>query len=519
MTKLTIDNCKIEVESGSTILDAARKLNIDIPTLCFREGYKPSTSCLACVVKIDNRLVPSCATIAREGMEVESETDEVHQARRAALELLLSDHVGDCIAPCHNICPAQMNIPLMIRQIAAGEFRDAIFTVKEHIALPAILGRICPAPCEKGCRRGAHDNPVSICLLKRYVADVDLASENTYLPLCKPSTGKRVAIVGAGPTGLSAAYYLLQKGYACVLFDEHEKPGGMLQYGVPEAELRRNVLDAEIELIEKLGAEFQMNKTVGEDISLKALQRDYDAILIAVGELKEGDADRLRIQTQRNRIKVDRDTLKTNLKGVFAGGNAIRQGSKMAVRSVADGRTAAVSIDQYLSGLLITGPHKPFIIHIGRLIDGEIQRFIVGGVSESEQVETSGVKEAGFSEEAARAESLRCLHCDCRKADSCKLRDYAEIYNANPNRYKGERRLFEQYVQHPEIIYEPGKCIDCGLCIQIASEASEPLGLTFIGRGFNVRVGVPLNRSIDEGLREVADQCVNACPTGALAFK
>jgi len=518
MAKLTLDNRKVEVEPGSTILDAARKLGIDIPTLCFHEGYRPSTSCLACVVKIDGRLVPSCATVAREEMKVESETDEVRQARRTALELLLSDHVGDCMAPCHNICPAQMNIPLMIRQIAAGKFRDAIVTVKEHIALPAVLGRICSAPCENGCRRGVHDSPVSICLLKRYAADVDVASENPYLPSCQPLNGKKVAIVGAGPTGLSAAYYLLQKGYSCVIFDEHEKLGGMLRYGVPEDKLPRDVLDDEIGIIEKLGAEFQMKTIVGEHISLKALQENHDAILIAVGELKEGDASRLRIQASENRIQVDRDTLKTNLKGIFAGGNAIRQRNKMSVRSVGDGKSAAVSINQHLSDLPVTGPHKPFTVRVGRLVEDEMQKFMLD-VSESEQVNPAGGEESGFSAQEACDEAFRCLHCDCRKEDNCKLRDYADIYEANPNRYKGERRLFEQYFEHPQVIYEPGKCIDCGLCIQITSEASEAFGLTFIGRGFNVRVGVPFSRSIAESLREVADQCVTACPTGALVFK
>jgi len=531
MPKLMIDNRKVEVEPGSTLLEAASKLGIDIPTLCFREGCQPSTSCLVCLVKVKGRLVPSCATIAGESMEVESETDEIHESRRTALELLLSDHVGDCMGPCHSICPAQMNIPLMIRQIAAGEFRDAIITVKEDIALPAVLGRICSAPCEKGCRRGVNDEPVSICLLKRYVADVDLASENPYLPSCKPKNGKRVAIVGAGPTGLAAAYYLLQEGYACVFFDEHEKPGGMLQYGVPEDKLRRDVLDAEISLIEKLGAEFRLKTRVGEEPSLKDLQRDYDAVMIAIGQLKDGDAKKLGIQASASGIRVDKHTLQTNLKGVFAGGGAIRRKSRMAVRSVADGKAAAISIDQYLSGLPITGPHEPFTVHIGKLAEGEIQRFMVD-VSEAERVTPSSGDSLSrhFSDEEAHTEALRCLHCDCRKPNDCKLRDYAEIYEANPNRYKGERRLFEQYVQpvaqrtdeaavHPDVIYEPGKCIDCGLCIQIASDAGEPFGLTFIGRGFGVRVGVPFNRSIAEGLQKVAAKCVEDCPTGALAFK
>jgi ferredoxin len=528
MPKLTIDYKEVEVEPGNMVLHAARKLGIDIPTLCFNEECQPSTSCMVCVVKANNRIVPSCATVAGDGMQIESETDEIHEARRTALELLLSDHLGDCIAPCHRTCPAGMNIPLMIRQIADGKSQDAIATVKRDIALPAVLGRICPAPCENACRRRAYDSPVSICLLKRYAADVDLMSESPYLPSCKPGNGKRVAIVGAGPTSLAAAYYLLQEGYGCVIFDDHEKPGGMLQYAVPEDKLPRKVLDAEIGLIEKLGAEFRMKTRIGEHISVPDLRSDYDAVLIATG----GDDNGLGIQFQVNK------TLQTNLEGVFAGGNATGRKSKMAVRSVADGKTAAASIDQYISGLPVTGPRKPFSVYIGRLAEGEIQRFITG-VSEGQRVSPSGGEEAGLSNQEAHTEAIRCLHCDCRKADNCKLRDYSEVYGANPNRYKGERKLFEQYIQdsrptpnsshsanregeapaEPCVIYEPGKCIKCGLCIQITSNSSEALGLTFIGRGFDVRVGIPFSGAIEEGLRKVAAQCIATCPTGALASK
>lgn len=525
MPNLIIDNREIYVESGCTLLDAVRKLGMDIPTLCFREGCQPSTSCMVCVVKVNNRFVPSCATIAKEGMEVESETNEVHQARRTALELLLSDHVGDCIAPCHSICPAQMNIPKMIRQITEGRLQSAIITVKKDIAMPAVLGRICPAPCEKGCRRGRYDEPVSICLLKRYVADVDLASEEPYLPPCKPQNGKTVAIVGAGPTGLAAAYYLLQKGYACVFFDEHENPGGMLRYAVPEDKLPHDVLSAEIEIIEQLGAEFRMQTTIGEDLSLEALRRDYNAVLIAIGVPNSIE----RTKSGIGKIQVDKKTMQTNLEGVFAGGNVIRRRNKMAVRSVADGKRAAIAIDEYICDERASDfdPEtlpRPFTVHIGKLEEGEIERFM-DDVSENGRVNPLDGGYSGFSDDEAHAESLRCLHCDCRKADNCKLRIYAASYNADPNRYKGERRLFEQQAQKSNqarnsgIIYEPGKCIDCGICIQITSSADEELGLTFIGRGFDVRVGVPFNRTISEGLRQVAEQCVNACPTGALSFR
>lgn len=524
MPNLIIDNREVEFEQGSTILDAARKLGIEIPTLCFRDDCEPSTSCMVCVVSVNGKLVPSCATIARDGMEVESETDEVHEARRTALELLLSDHLGDCMAPCQRTCPAGMDIPLMLRQIASHELRDAIVTVKADIALPAVLGRICPAPCENGCRRGSYDTSVSICLLKRYVADVDLASKSPYLPACAPDNEKRIAIVGAGPTGLAAAYYLLQEGYSCVIFDEHEKPGGMLRYGVTEDRLPHDVLDAEIQIIEKLGAEFQMETKIDEHLSISHLQRDYDAVLIASGNNGlTGD------------IKTNRNTLQTDHEGIFVGGNATGRKSKMAVRSVADGKSAAISISQYLSGLPVTGSKKPFTVTIGKLIDGEIDRFVNEeeprrhGGTEGDEKEPFSIPESGIQylassvQNEADFESIRCLHCDCRQASNCTLRDYSGEYEASPSKYKGERRLFEQITQNPQenkplVIYEPGKCIKCGLCIQIASRAKETFGLTFIGRGFDVRVDVPFNRSIAEGLQKVAAECVEACPTGSLAF-
>ena len=164
MPKLRIDNREVEAESGSTILDAAEKLGIEIPTMCFLKDCKPSTSCMVCVVKVVglDYFVPACGAVAKEGMRVESNSQEVLQARRMALELLLSDHVGDCMGPCQVTCPANMNIPLMIRQISQGRLLDAIATVKKDIALPAVLGRICPAPCERACRRALYDDAVSI---------------------------------------------------------------------------------------------------------------------------------------------------------------------------------------------------------------------------------------------------------------------------------------------------------------------------------------------------------------------
>ncbi|HUW17932.1 MAG TPA: FAD-dependent oxidoreductase [Sedimentisphaerales bacterium] len=518
MPRLTIDNRQVEVDDGATILDAGRKLGIEIPTMCFLEGCRPSTSCMVCVVKVGGwgRLVPACGAIAEDGMRIETDCQEVREARKAALELLLSEHVGDCMGPCQVTCPAGMNIPLMIRQIAAGELGEAIATVKRDIALPAVLGRICPAPCEKACRRAMFDEAVSICLLKRYAADVDLQSGKPYLPDCRARQDKRVAVIGAGPAGLAAAYYLAQEGFACTIFDEHEKPGGMLRYGVPREKLPIEVLEAEIAIIERLGVEFRGRTRIGTALSMTDLRKGFDAVFIAVGALKTGDLKWLGVEAGENGIVIQGKTYETSVAGVFAGGDAVRK-RKLTVRAVADGKEAAVAIAQSLSGQKLTGPAEVFNTRIGKLRDGEIERFVAcaSGAARLRPAQQG----SGFVEGQAREESARCLHCDCRKAENCMLRRYAQDYEARARRYKSELPLFVQHLQHPDVIYEPGKCIRCGLCVQITSQAGEELGLTFIGRGFDVHVAVPFDHSIAEGLKRTASQCVEACPTGALAFK
>ncbi len=508
MPKLTIDQRELEVPSGSTILDAAASVGIEIPTLCFLKAYRPSTSCLVCLVKLNGnaRLVPACATRVDEGMRVETRTDDVLQARRTALELLLSDHLGDCLAPCYFGCPAHMDIPLMLRQIAAGQLREAIATVKRDIALPAVLGRICPAPCEKACRRKPADGPVAICRLKRFVADTDLDGNAPYLPLCDADTGKQVAVVGAGPTGLAAAYYLRQQGNAVTVLERTEKPGGRLWIETSEEELPRDVLQAEIDTILRLGVTLNLNRPID---ALDDLCGRFDAVLLACGS---GNHDWGLATTPRG-VRVEKETYRTDRQGVFACGNAVR-GKGMVVRSAADGKEAAVAIDQYLIGQTVTGPGKPLNSRIGRLEPDELAQYLAGA-SESPRRDPAD----GYAADEAVEQAARCMHCDCRKLHNCKLRQCSAEHQADPRHFAAERRRFQQDRQHAEVIYESGKCIDCGLCIEIATQAKESLGLTFIGRGFDVRVGVPLNRTLDEALEKVATKCVEACPTAALAMK
>lgn len=520
---VTIDGRAVAVPAGASVLEATRRLGLDVPTLCYLERCGPLTSCLVCLVKVKagaasaGRLVPACGTPVIEGMVIESETPEVHDARRTALELLFSDHVGDCLSPCHRICPLQLNIPVMLRQIDTGRLDRAIVTVKQALPLPAILGRLCHRPCENGCRRGTHDQPAAIRELERMVADHDLEAARPYLPVRKSGSGKSVAIVGAGPTGLAAAYFLLREGHNVVVHDRRDRPGGSLRRELGPDTLPTTVLDAEIQRLEALGATFRLEHELGRDSTLDSLRAGFDAVLVALGESGRTQAAAWGLATTPAGIQVQADSRMTCLDKVFAAGSAVKP-LKQVVRAMAEGRAGALAIHQYLTGAAVRAPDKPFSSVMGRLDPAELKRFLVGP-SPAPRVSPALGLLRGFDFQEAAEESRRCLHCDCRAAGNCQLQHYAELYGAEPGRFRSARRPFEQHLQHGEIVFEPGKCILCGICLRLAELAREPLGLTFIERGFDVRVAAPFDRTIADGLQKVGRECVEACPTGALAFK
>ncbi len=517
MPTLTIDGQQVEAPEGATILEAARLAGVDIPTLCYREGLPAQTSCMVCVVRIDGaeRLRPSCATPVREGMVVETASEEVLHARRMALELILSDHLGDCLGPCELACPAGMDIPRMIRQIIAGDLAGAAETVLTRIPLPAVLGRICPAPCEAACRRGSHDDPVAICLLKRWVGDRNLARE-AWRPQPAPASGRRVAIVGAGPAGLSAAYYLRLLGHEVMLIDERNAPGGGLRE-VAASSLPRTVLEDEAARVLGLGVELRLEMRLGGDVTLEELRAQYDAVLLAIGEADEAVAQALGVPWARRGLEADRGTHASPLAGVFVAGSA-QSPSRLAVRAVAGGRQAALAIDQFVRGEEVAPEGQPFNVNLGKLLPQEAAR-MAADASSNPRLAPSAYEGAGFNDEEAVREGLRCLHCDCRGLATCRLRALGEEFEASTRTWPGDRRMFRRDATHPAIIFEPGKCIACGLCVEVARGHEEELGLTFIGRGFDVRTAVPFGATLAEGLRRAAVECAEVCPTGAIVLR
>ena len=288
LVKLNINGKEITAEAGKTVLDAALENGIEIPHLCFDERLEVYAGCGLCIVDIEGqpKIARACSTPVANGLVVRSDTPRVIEARNNALNLLVSQHIGDCKAPCTLNCPANTDVQGYVGLVANKQYIESLKLIKEKLPLPACIGRVCPHPCEDACRRQHVEESVSIACIKTFAADYDLNTGNPYIPELKPATGKKVAVVGAGPAGLSAAYYLLVDGHAVDIFEAMPKPGGMLRYGIPEYRLPKNVVDAEVAIIEEMGAKFNYGVKVGEDISLEYLQNKYDAVFLGIGAWK-----------------------------------------------------------------------------------------------------------------------------------------------------------------------------------------------------------------------------------------
>ncbi len=284
--KLNINGRELTAPPGQTILATARENGVYIPTLCYSEHFEPYASCGICLVQIEGvpRLLRACATTVSDGMIINTESQKIKQARKLALELMLSDHRGDCSGPCVMACPANCDAQGYVALAANGMFRESLMLVKEFMPIPGCIGRVCPAPCEKDCRRSLLEGPISIRYIKRLVADLDMESGNPYLPEIAPDTGKRIAVVGSGPAGLTAAFFLRRKGHSVTIFEALPQTGGMLRYGIPEYRLPKKVLDWEVSLIERLGVEFKTNMRLGEDFTINYLKKlGFNAVYIAIG--------------------------------------------------------------------------------------------------------------------------------------------------------------------------------------------------------------------------------------------
>jgi formate dehydrogenase major subunit len=293
---LTIDGQEVFCDRGDTILDAAQRVGIHIPTLCYEPRLPATAACRVCLVEVEGarKMAPSCSTAAVEGMVVRTQTEKVRAMRHLYLELLLSDHNSFCTPPCRDACPTHIKIPQFLDYIAHKDYKNGVRKLREDLPFPSILGRVCPRPCEGPCRRQLVEHPITICWLHRFMGDQCLEEQQTgelLLPVePKADTGRRIAIVGGGPAGLAAAFYARLEGHSVKIFEALPKPGGMLRYGIPSYRMPRDVLDKELNILWRMGVELQVNSRLGADYQLEDLFAEgFDAVFLALGAFNSND--------------------------------------------------------------------------------------------------------------------------------------------------------------------------------------------------------------------------------------
>ncbi len=668
---LNINGKEVKGNSGQTILDIAKENNIEIPTMCFDERVEIYGSCGLCVVEVEGipKLLRSCATSAADGMIVNTNTTRVKSSRKTTLELLLSDHVGDCRPPCVLSCPGETDCQGYVGLAANMEYREGLKLIKEQLPLPASIGRVCPHPCEDACRRELVEEPVSIAYLKSFLADIDLASDDIFIPELGEPTGKKIAIIGGGPGGLSAAYFLRVAGHEVTIYEQMPQMGGMLRYGIPEYRLPGHVIDQEVDIIHKMGTRFVNNVKIGEQLNLSYIRNNYDATYVSIGawkssslrikgedldgviggidflrkatvneeinlgekvavvgggntamdacrtairlgakevyllyrrteaempaeliEIKEareegvefkflvapleiieenGRASKIKLQkmelgeedasgrrkpipiegeieyldvdlvigaigqesslegfeiletTKRGTIAADENSFQTNIGGIFAGGDVINQGANIAIKAIGDARKASNVICSYLEGNTI--PYKkPYVVVRDHLTSEnykdkrKISKATMPHLSPEDRKYNFNEVNLGLSEEEAIKDAMRCLECGCHDFFECKLYNYANQYDVEPEKFEGEVHYREDDDSHPFIVRNTDKCILCGLCVRVCDQVMDNGALGLVDRGFDTIVKPALDLKLSQTSCISCGQCVSVCPVGAI---
>ncbi|WP_315092862.1 NAD(P)-binding protein [uncultured Cellulomonas sp.] len=313
---VTVNDRDIEVLGGLTILQALTNEGIDVPSLCHDIRLKRSNgSCGLCVVELGTdapRDVKACLTPVTAGMVITTHSPRLEAYRKVRLEQLLCDHNADCVAPCVVACPGNIDIQTYLSHVADGNYEAAIRVIRDRNPFPSVCGRVCPHPCESECRRNLTDEPVAINAVKRFASDWDMARETPWIPRVAEPTGKRIAVVGAGPSGLSAAYYSALDGHAVTVYEKQDHAGGMTRYGIPAYRLPKTTLDQEIGVIQAMGVQIVTGQALGTHLRLEDLQRDFDAVYLAIGSWRASP------------LRVDGE----NLDGVWLGIHYLEQVTK-----------------------------------------------------------------------------------------------------------------------------------------------------------------------------------------------
>jgi hypothetical protein len=506
MIKLKIDNNSIEVREGIKLIDAARDNGFNIPSLCYEKEIPHYTSCMLCMVKdkLSNKFIPSCSARVENGMNIDASGPEVISLRKEALKLLFTEHRAECEAPCRVVCPVGLNIPLMNRLIQKGDFTLASQHIYYEMGLPECLCSACPKYCENICRRKMIDAPIAITSLKRFVS----GSTEPVIRTMKVKNKARIAIIGAGASGLTVAFNLAKIGHNNVLFEKSERVGGTLIKELTERGITPHLFENEMKVFAEMGIDIQVNRTV-ESSSLEDLISDFDIVINA----SSGIIESKKIQAVNSYIQFEGDTRMLDGKYLFYVGSLAKK-DKQVIRRIGNAKKSAEVINNFLQSGNMTVVKKRFNSIVGKIEEDEKQEWL------KECPETINRIPKPVNKDGCMSEAYNCLHCDCRSVDDCRLRELAEELNISNPKVKLISHPIEKKINKTnKLIFENSKCIKCGLCVRLSRDETDNPSLCFTGRGYMSLITEPLTADFDSVLLKGVEEVINVCPTGALAKK
>lgn len=366
--------------------------------------------------------------------------------------------IQECAPWCAAKCPVHVDVRAMNAAIGSGDFRLAQGIFRKAVPFPGIIAHICDHPCQEVCKRKAVGDSIAIRALEKSAMTWAAPSKSKLTLL--PKSDKRLAIVGGGLSGLTAAFDLAKKGCQITIFEARDKLGGAVWEHSDEV-LPRHVIVEDLKLLDDLPLEIRLNAIVGKDVSLSQLESDFDAVYLGVGEAVDVGSE-LAVDDS-GRIRVHHLTFETSRGGVFAVGTAISGKEKRSpIRSISDGRRAAISIDRYVKKVSLTASRENEGAYETRLFTSVAGREALPQVPAADPAQ-------GYSAEEAAEEAKRCLQCECMEC--VKICDYLETFKAYPRKYV--RQIYNNLSivmgqRHGNTLIN--SCSMCGLCKEVCPE-------------------------------------------------